>query len=147
MTADSMRDHLIISKVNTDISRTGEIIEDEIKKFYFIEAMYYANKAASQLFYFKGQGAHAIQTDSSAGGVPHIRFQNVSEIISKIYDDLIKYAKDEEEYKELLEDNSDELKNFNDLMHYMSIKAPELAGLDDLQVTITSEGEKKEHNN
>ena len=70
MTADSMRDHML---------NENEAFEEEIRKFYFIEAAYYANKAISQLFYFKNQGKKAIQTKNSLGGISFVRFYNVCE--------------------------------------------------------------------
>ena len=110
MTADSMRDHMM---------NENEAFEDEIRKFYFIEAAYYANKAISQLFNFKNQGKKAIQTKNSLGGISFVRFYNVCEIVSKIYADLIKYAEKHREYETLLEDSESFIFNFNDLIDHM----------------------------
>ncbi len=141
MTSDSMRDHLIVpkdkdSKIKVE---SGEVLEEEIKKFYFIEAMYYANKASSQLCMFKNQWEQAIQTESSAGGVPYKRFQNVSDIIYNIYKDLIQYSEGKVEYQKLLEDSSDEMSDFNDLMTYMRDKVDELKSLKTLNLPSQKE--------
>lgn len=117
MTADSMRDHMM---------NESETFEDEIRKFYFIEAAYYANKAVSQLFYFKNQGKKAIQTKNSLGGISFVRFHNVCEIVSNIYEDLISYTKEHEIYKPLLEDSKDFIFNFNDLLKHMGGIIPEI---------------------
>lgn len=110
MTADSMRDHMLNEK---------EPFKDEIRKFYFIEAAYYANKAISQLFYFKNQGTKAIQTKKSPGGISFARFHNVCVIVSNIYIELIQYAEINNEYKPLLEDSESFIYNFNDLLDHI----------------------------
>lgn len=131
MTADSMRDHLM------DATTT---LEDEIRKFYFIEASYYANKASSQLFYFKNQGQNAIQTATSFGGVSFSRFQNVCEIVFKIYLDLVRFVFDKEEYEGLFEDNKEYIFSFNDLIFHMASNVPELEAMKSWRVEFQSSG-------
>lgn len=110
MTADSMRDCLL---------NAGEDVEDEIERFYYIEASYYSNKAATQLFYFKNQGKRAIKTKDSVEGISYLRFKNVCEIIYNIYKQLIDFADSKPGYEILLLDNKKYIGNFKNLMSYM----------------------------
>lgn len=127
MTADSMRDHMLDA---------SEAIEEEIQKFYFIEALYYANKATTQLFYFKNQGQKAIQTNNSLGGVSYIRFQNVCEIVFKIYKEMVGFTTKKGDYQVLLEDSKDYIFNFNDLVVYMGSHIDELKDMKKWIVTV-----------
>jgi len=120
MTADTMRDHLL---------EENNTLRADIQKFYYIEAMYYVNKATHQLFEFKNQGGNSIQTESSLDGIPFIRFINVSEIIFNTYNLLIDFAGSRCEYIKLLNDSTKYINEFNDLMDYMGTKIPELKGL------------------
>lgn len=126
MNADSMRDQM---------KDQGNGIEDEIREFYYIEAMYYTNKAVSQLFYFKNIGDKGIQTPKSLGGISFTRFCNVCKIISNIYKDLYNYTNLITEYKPLFKDCKEHIKNFNDLLFYMSAEIPELSTLDQLMLS------------
>lgn len=120
MNADSMRDHMKGSSAS---------IEKEIQKFYFIEALYYASKATSQLFLFKIQGNTAIQTADSPGGVAYLRFLNVCEIVKKIYEDLIEFAtnKGENDYRALMKDGVACINDFIDLTTHMGGVTKELS--------------------
>lgn len=95
MTADSMRDHMLDE---------SESIEKEIQQFYFIEALYYANKTSTQLNRFKNQGRNAIRAGDSIEGVSFIRFRNVCEIIMNIYKALNDFSTKKGGYKVLMED-------------------------------------------
>lgn len=120
MTADSMRDHLL-DKDNK--------LEEEIRKFYFIETLYYANKTTTQLYYFKNQGKNAIHTKNTLEGISYIRFRNLCEIVNKIYKALLDFASKNESYTALLEDSDDYIENYNDLVAYMC----EIPGLEDMK--------------
>ena len=127
MAADSMRDLML--------DNSGRL-EEEIQKFYFIETSYYANKAATQLFYFNNQGQNAIQTNDSLGGVAFVRFENVCEIISNIYRDLIAFSDEKADYKLLIEECRDYIFNFNELLSHMGSAVPELARIKQWPVLI-----------
>ena len=116
MTADSMRDHFLDSSVD---------LENVIKKFYFIETLYYVNKTIAQLYYFKNQGQNAIHTKNTLDGVSYIRFKNACEIVYNIYTALLNYVSNNSGYKPLLEDSMDSIYNFNDLVNHMG-NIPEL---------------------
>lgn len=126
MTADSMRDHML---------STNEELEDEIRKFYFIEAAYYANKASFQLCFFKIQGKNAIKNLSTDKAVSIVRFRNVCDIISKIYKELIEYAGNNKVYTPLLEDCRDKVFNFNSLLNHLQ-KNHVLDGLSDFIIAF-----------
>ena len=132
MTADSMRDHLLDANDN---------IEDEIRQFYFIEAMYYSNKAISQLFYFKLPAKNAIQTNDSPGGVWFSRFQNVCAILSQIYKALIRFSTDNNNYKPLLDDGKKYIEKFNDLVNHIAKECdiPELKDINQLVISVNTE--------
>lgn len=117
MAADSMRDHMLDEDDN---------LEDEIQKFYFIEASYYVNKVVTQLFYCKNQGKQAIETKKNLGGISAERFQNVCEIVRNIYLDLIGFSEGDEEYQRLFDESEDYVYNFNELIKYMDTCVEEL---------------------
>ena len=116
MTADSMRDHFLDSSVD---------LENVIKKFYFIETLYYVNKTIAHLYYFKNQGQNAIHTKNTLDGISYIRFKNACEIVYNIYTALLNYVSNNSGYKPLLEDSMDSIYNFNDLVNHMG-NIPEL---------------------
>lgn len=130
MNADSMRDHM---------KGSNDSIEKEIQKFYFIEALYYASKASSQLFRFKIQGHNAVQTADSPGGVAYIRFMNVCEIVKKIYEDLIEFAtnKDENDYRALLKDGVACINDFIDLTNHIGGATNELSEMKEWKIDLS----------
>lgn len=130
MTADSMRDHML---------NANGSIREEIQKFYYIEALYYANKATTQLYHFKNQGQKAIQTSTSFEGVAYVRFQNVCEIVFMIYKELVAFAINDRRFLALIEDSKEDIDCFNDLVHYMGAKIDELNDMTDWKVETTTE--------
>lgn len=126
MTADSMLDH---------IKNAGYLIGEDIRKFYFIEALYYANKATTHLFYFKNQRQKAIQTKNSFGGISYIRFQNVCHIISRIYSELVRLASENNDYTVSLEESEGFIYNFNELVYSIGNEIKELEKIKDLTIT------------
>lgn len=125
MTADSMRDLM---------TKEDSTVEEEIRQFYFIEAMYYVNKAVTQLYSFRMQGNKAIIAGNVHEGVSCSRFQNVCEIISGIYRSLMDISKKNEDYMALFSEAADYINNFNELIHYMSRHVTELSDLEKFMI-------------
>lgn len=112
MTADSMDDHLILDE------KTGKIkSDDEVQKFYFIEACYYLNKAIGQLFRFKVLGKEAIFREEIGSGISMMRFKNVCSIIQSNYQHLNNITGEKLPYKNIIKQNQAAVDMFDGLIH------------------------------